>query len=274
MAFHARGPHFCRNGWPSRRPAFSFSSRARQLSALLPSRSKIPASSAEIAIFPLRKSRPIHLFRRQRRHTSQPRVAQRTLGVSQREPFQHPFTERISPTPVFDRARPNRPIQTITENPPTAVTKVAPSLRTLKALHIKAQGRAAHPGCPAPIFNRAKPDRFLKAGRRGRPRHAATLRRLQDAGSALGLDVFHARRNRRIGTFRTGRHDAGRHRFRSMYAQRDDDGPRRCLNAAGVAHRSPGSRSAPWVKRSDRARFLVTPQALHIKAQGRAAHPG
>ena len=34
--------------------ARSFSSRPRQLSALLPSRSRIPASSAEIAVFPLR----------------------------------------------------------------------------------------------------------------------------------------------------------------------------------------------------------------------------
>jgi hypothetical protein len=66
---------------PNNRPVRSFSSRTRQLSALLPSRSKIPASSAEIAIFPLRKSRPVHLFRRRRRHTSQPRVAQRTLGA-------------------------------------------------------------------------------------------------------------------------------------------------------------------------------------------------
>jgi hypothetical protein len=42
---------------PNNRPAHSFSSLVRQLSALLPSRSKIPASSAEIAAFPLRTSR-------------------------------------------------------------------------------------------------------------------------------------------------------------------------------------------------------------------------
>jgi hypothetical protein len=38
---------------PNNRPLRSLSSRARQLSALLPSRSRIPASSAEIAAFPL-----------------------------------------------------------------------------------------------------------------------------------------------------------------------------------------------------------------------------
>ena len=40
------------------------SSRTRQLSALLPSRSKIPASYAESAAFPLRKSRPEQSTRR------------------------------------------------------------------------------------------------------------------------------------------------------------------------------------------------------------------
>jgi hypothetical protein len=44
---------------PNKRRVRSFSRRAHQISALLPSRSKIPASSAEIVAFPVRKSRPV-----------------------------------------------------------------------------------------------------------------------------------------------------------------------------------------------------------------------
>jgi hypothetical protein len=44
---------------PNKRRVRSFPRRARQLSALLPIRSKIPASSAEIVAFPLRNSRAV-----------------------------------------------------------------------------------------------------------------------------------------------------------------------------------------------------------------------
>jgi hypothetical protein len=44
---------------PKKRRVRSFSRRARQLSALLPSRSKIPASSAELVAFPVRNRRPV-----------------------------------------------------------------------------------------------------------------------------------------------------------------------------------------------------------------------
>ena len=40
-------------------PCVAFPAGLRQLSAVIPSRSKIPASSAEIAAFPSRKSRPV-----------------------------------------------------------------------------------------------------------------------------------------------------------------------------------------------------------------------
>jgi hypothetical protein len=45
---------------PSKRSPRSLPIASRQLSAVKPSRSKIPASSAEIEAFPCRKSRPVH----------------------------------------------------------------------------------------------------------------------------------------------------------------------------------------------------------------------
>jgi hypothetical protein len=44
---------------PNNRPCLSFSIRACQLAAVLPSRSSIPARSAEIAALPLRNSRAV-----------------------------------------------------------------------------------------------------------------------------------------------------------------------------------------------------------------------
>jgi hypothetical protein len=44
---------------PNKRRVRSLSRRARQRSALIPSRAKIPASSAEIVAFPVRNSRPV-----------------------------------------------------------------------------------------------------------------------------------------------------------------------------------------------------------------------
>ena len=48
---------------PSNRPAASFCNRACQFSALLPSRSKIPASSPEITALPSRNNRPVYSTR-------------------------------------------------------------------------------------------------------------------------------------------------------------------------------------------------------------------
>ena len=45
---------------PSNRPAASFRNRACQISALLPSRSKTPASSPEITALPSRNNRPVY----------------------------------------------------------------------------------------------------------------------------------------------------------------------------------------------------------------------
>ena len=70
-------------------------SRASQFSALLPSRSRISASSR--GRFPFAEQPP--------------RVIHQQQVVAQREPFQHPFPRRIQPAPILDGTEPERLLQ-------------------------------------------------------------------------------------------------------------------------------------------------------------------
>ena len=56
-------PRLAAKNRPRSRPCFSFSSRAFQLSALLPIRLRMPVSSAEITALPSRKRRPVYSTR-------------------------------------------------------------------------------------------------------------------------------------------------------------------------------------------------------------------
>ncbi len=122
------------------------------------------------------------------------------------------------------RAEPSQNSRQVGRNRGLALAEKPP--RVIDHRQIAAQRKTFHHSItrriqPAPIFDRAKPDRLLQASRRSRSRHvvrlsnghAAALRGFQVAHSALGLHALYSRGHRGVRTGLRNLHDAGGNRI-------------------------------------------------------------